>query len=452
MSKKDVGNSMLKNILTKEQFNLYNILISGKPLEEISKELNKSLDALKKRIKRINTKLYGTEFKTIPYKDNERDKNHINFKLNRIKEKVLSNKEKISVNNIEKELVKLKADHQLEIEGYKQQIKQLRKSNTKEFKEEAQFLHQQKMLEGAVRPYIPLDIITQKPSVFNIVKKSEMIASLMFSDTHIGEVVEPEGILELNAYNPEIAAERIDTLFNRVMSTINHMAGIDVKTLNIWGLGDLVSGDPHVMHPQEMLANSDAIYDQLVMTSDYIGQFIRNLAPHFEKINFVGVPGNHGRLTKKMGFKQVWNNHDSIAMHITSLMCKDIKNVSFKLPRSMFSLEKIYDEYALLMHGNGIRSHSGTPYYGIDRAGASLTQALALLKKAGKILNYIIMGHFHAPAEIPKAGGLTIINGSTKGTDEYAFGGLHKSGDAIQKLLLFHKEHGLCSSHNIKVN
>jgi len=93
----------------------------------------------------------------------------------------------------------------------------------------------------------------------------------------------------------------------------------------------------------------------------------------------------------------------------------------------------------LVFHGDEIKSWQGIPWYGIERAIARLRE---LFQAKGVMFDYAALGHMHNWAELERAVGQTMVNGSLVGGSEYSIGRLFSTSPPTQALYFMHSEHG----------
>ena len=256
---------------------------------------------------------------------------------------------------------------------------------------------------------------------------------VLLGDLHNYEIIRTEQILDLNSYNPDICSKRLKHYANKIIDiAVNKMSGYRFKKCLVAGLGDMVSG---IIHAELARTNDDNIIEASVGTGYVVAQFIRDLAAHFDEVKFIGVPGNHGRMEKKPYFKDAYVNWDYVVYREIKYLLSQQKNVTVELNRSIFHTEKIYGYNFLFMHGDNIKSYMGVPFYGINRMIANLRELL-------KDMEYIVLGHFHVGAILEKYRGAVILNGSTKGPDEYALSTMFTGSQAKQSFFSVHKRKG----------
>ena len=247
---------------------------------------------------------------------------------------------------------------------------------------------------------------------------------LLLSDWHIGEVVDPEVVGYLNKYDEEIAARRVEIITNKVIELTNlHRNISDIKRIHIACLGDMVSG--HNLHDDLDKTNSLNISDQVLYTSTLLTNLILTLSQFFDEIIFYGVPGNHGRTTKKKEHKDPTSSYDYLAYKITERELQLLKSfnkiqskIKIYIPKSNFLLISVQEHNILFTHGDNIKSWSSIPYYGMLRDYNNKQELI--LSAYNMPVHYICIGHFHQPITINRPLGGIIVNGSLKGVDEYS--------------------------------
>ena len=196
----------------------------------------------------------------------------------------------------------------------------------------------------------------------------------------------------------------------------------NVDTLYISALGDMVSGQN--LHEELDKTNTLNAAEQILLTSKLLSNLIFSFSKYFKNIVFIGVVGNHGRLTKKKEYKDPTNSFDYLAYKITEIEVTSAKhkmkgtNVKFIIPKSFFVLQNISGYNFLFTHGDNIKMWNSIPFYGMLRDYANKQEVFQALQNTS--VNYICMGHFHQPFTITRPLGGIIVNGTLKGTCEYA--------------------------------
>lgn len=236
------------------------------------------------------------------------------------------------------------------------------------------------------------------------------------SDCHFDEVVRPEEMNDVNAYDRKIAVKRLKRFFDKVVVlTRNYLSGLDYDGVVLFLGGDIFSGD---IHDELTETNEDTMLGSLLFWSEHIASGIGMLADEFGKVHVPCVVGNHSRRTRKPRSKlRARDNFDWFLAHQLALMFKEDDRVSFQIPESTDAIVPVYDTTYLLTHGDQARGGQGI---------GGLWPPL-LRMRAKKLQNYeamgtpfdiMVCGHWHQLIQAASNG--LIVNGSTKGFDEFA--------------------------------
>jgi hypothetical protein len=242
------------------------------------------------------------------------------------------------------------------------------------------------------------------------------IVVAQLTDTHFDEVVRPDEVGYINAYNREIAEIRLKRWVEKVIILArDYVQGVAIEGLFIPATGDLLSGD---IHEELRNSNADLLYSSADHWIDQLIAAVNTFAEEFGKVHVAAVVGNHGRSTIKPVFKGrarsniEWLMWRQVARHFE----KDDR-VTIQVSDSMDLVVPVYNTRYLLTHGDQFKGGSGI-------AGAYSPLALGQHRKAvrqaatDEPMDIMVMGHFHQYITIP---GL-IVGGSMKGYDEYAYG------------------------------
>lgn len=300
------------------------------------------------------------------------------------------------------------------------------------------------------------------------IKRTEEEACLVMSDFHIGLACLPEEVGGLGNYNTDIFLNRLENLVNTIEKITNiHRSSYKVDTLNIFGIGDFVHGSNDAGQ-WGMLHTEQNIMDQVFMAVHEISKAIAKMHTFFPKINFYGIYGNHGR-TAKRNVEKPFVNWDYLVYHMIQSRFTDNPNINFIIPRAPFCIADVQGHKFLLIHGDQVKMWNGIPFYGLLRAEGKYRNMLSRknVEKIRKMINeeggkeeekdqkeflktvldysnpfdFMIMGHFHQPAEIDSnGGGKIIMNNSFVGGDDYTINDLLLSGTASQKFFGMHPE------------
>lgn len=257
-------------------------------------------------------------------------------------------------------------------------------------------------------------------------------AVLLLSDTHLGEVISAEETGGLGHYDFDTFIARMEYLADGVRNFLTkNMAAHRFGTLHIFMLGDMVSG---MIHEEIEATNELHIVDQVFAGALIFAQMFRELAAEFPHVEVTCIVGNHGRIKSKPYFKHKMVNWDFVLYEVLAAYLTKTRNITFDIPRSFLHVKEVRGHRFVLMHGDGIKSALSIPLYGVNRRAANLTEILGTF-------DYLCMGHFHELAQLKSWKGERIINGSTKGADEFALM-LGLASEPVQLLFGVHDKYG----------
>lgn len=260
---------------------------------------------------------------------------------------------------------------------------------------------------------------------------------LLLSDMHFDEVVRPEEVGGLNAYDRRIAELRLRTWAeNSVKLARHYLAGVTYDGVVLMLGGDTFSGD---IHEELSQTNADTSLGSLLHWSEQIGAAVDLLADEFGKVHVAAVPGNHGRTSRKPRAKlRARTNFDWLLAKMLERAGAKDRRLTFQVADDADALISIYGRGHLLTHGDQVTGGSGIGgiWPPIMRMRARKAQRAMSI---GAPFDTLWMGHWHQLIQTP---GL-IINGSTKGTDEYAWLNNFGHEPPQQALAVVTPEHGI---------
>lgn len=305
-------------------------------------------------------------------------------------------------------------------------------------KTEGLFKAMEDVITAKVSPMKPLPKVRRKPAGKGLITEH---AVLHLSDGHHDAIVNPGECGGLETYDFPISCCRAERLVESTIQWTQETLspGFRFPVLNVLAYGDFTSGEIH--------GAAGRSYFRHMMNNSYaIGQLhammYRDLAPHFEQVNVVYVPGNHGRRSPKKNYHGAHDNWDYLVALMAKLHCQDIPNVDFLIPDAFSVNLDINGVGFNVAHGDDIRSSMGIPFYGLQRRQQRL-QALAPLLTGTPRVRYYCVGHFHNKAVLGAQDTETIMNGPWIGTDAYAYNSLSAYTQPSQWL------HGVSPKHGI---
>lgn len=277
------------------------------------------------------------------------------------------------------------------------------------------------------------------------------VPSVMFSDWHWGEVVDPAQINGINEYNLDIARRRMRSLVETVIDlSFNHMTGANYPGIVVNLGGDMISGEIH-----EELTESNELPSMPTLL-DLYGNLIwaiTTLADRFGKVFVPCVVGNHGRTTRKPRAKnRVYSNFDWMLYQLLEkhFTANGDARVQFLIPSGVDAHYRVYGHRYLLTHGDSIGGRGGDGWSGMVlpvTKGNVKTRISS--SRLGQDFDTMVIGHWHTYWPTPSI----IVNGCLKGYDEYAKVELRASPEApCQALWFTHPKHGITCHWRVLVD
>ena len=291
-------------------------------------------------------------------------------------------------------------------------------------------------------PSIPAPML-KAPTVKPSARLSHETPVLAFGDLHVGQVVELQATHGINEYNFDVWQNRLEYLEGRVLDILFTHQTSHYDEIVVAGLGDNVSG---LIHEELQKYGAQHIIDQVVIGATAVSVFLARLSAHFKRVRYVGISGNHGRTSKQKESVQYYKNFDYLWNAQIATRLRSYANISVEIPKAIFTVMDVADHRILVSHGMELPPSSmGLPAYSINRAAGSYQEILRMVQEH---YDYWILGHVHRPMELDAS----IVNGCFSGFDEYSVGKLFKPIRPMQKLLGFHKNHGLTWHYPIQLH
>lgn len=250
------------------------------------------------------------------------------------------------------------------------------------------------------------------------------------TDWHLGEVVKPDEVLFLNAFNEVIANRRMQQWFEKVVTLPRaYVNGVHLEGLVIPATGDLFTGE---IHAELTESNYERVLQSVLNAQEPILAGLEMLDREYGgKVEVDVVVGNHGRMAEKSVFKgRVYDNFEWLFWSVIRDRLADRKsNVVVNVSTSMDMNVAVYGRNHLLTHGDQFKGGTGI-------SGAFAPLSLGAHRKAkrqaaaGMEMETMVIGHMHQLIDIPGVK----MGGTLKGIDEFAFGINVPPADASQAM------------------
>lgn len=268
-----------------------------------------------------------------------------------------------------------------------------------------------------------------------------------WSDWHFSEVVLPEQVEGANAFNLEIFDRRFATLVNRTIDLCeNHMTGKGYPGIVVNLGGDMLSGN---IHEELAQTNEMEVIPATLALAGKIAWGLRQYADKFGRVFVVGVPGNHGRNTKKPQAKNACHtSFDWMIYKILESQFQDDDRFQFFIPNGFDAYYRVYGHRILLTHGDRTGARGGDGFIGAIGPIMRGTHKLRLSYAArGREIDTVLMGHWHN--EIPMPG--LRVNNCLKGYDEWAMSMRFTPTPPSQDLFFVHPKRGVTCSWPVQL-
>lgn len=262
------------------------------------------------------------------------------------------------------------------------------------------------------------------------------IACIVGSDWHCEEPVEKEKVHGLNEYNLEIAKARAYNFFRNGLRLTNiHSASSQIDTIYFMLLGDTFSNWIHEeLAETNLLSPTDAANFVLGLLIDGINFLLDNSN---YRIIVDCIPGNHGRMTKKMRIHNAAETSlETFMYQQLARVFSDTARVEFRIASSKMLYRKFFDYNIRLIHGDDI-GYSG----GVGGITIPIRKKIAAWDKGIKA-NLTVMGHFHQMID----GGDFLVNGSLIGYNQYAESIGASPEEPRQAFFILHERNGGCKT------
>jgi len=269
------------------------------------------------------------------------------------------------------------------------------------------------------------------------------IPSLMLSDIHYGEVVKADEVFFVNEYDSETAEKRI-------RATVDTTIGLTHEVLRdpqypgivlVLG-GDNING---MIHEELTVGSDKRLMEQILGIADILHGVILRLLKQYGKVFVPGVPGNHGRATFKTWTKfTAATNADWLVYQLLErflaqqvargevvFMCPPARDITFRVAGRGYRLS----------HGDQFRGGDGIigPIGPITRGDQKKRTMAMSLPHDREEYDTLLVGHFHKLFMSPRL----IINGTTKGFDEYSLANNFGFEVPQQALWMTHERYGI---------
>lgn len=255
-------------------------------------------------------------------------------------------------------------------------------------------------------------------STFARGRRGKAVVGMLVSDIHDGEVIRADEILGVNEYNPDICEQRMARYFEAsCIIAARWAADCDIQGAMLALAGDLISGDIH-----EELSRTNALtaHEQVQHVLGVLCAGIEHVLEAFGRVHIIGVPGNHGRTTRKPTAKLYADlSYDTLVVSMIADRYKDDPRVTFQSGRSKDQITPIFGRTVLTTHGDKIGTRGGMGFAGamlpIVRGSKLIIEQQGSVERLPDLIQF---GHYHTTGN-PYVGRPVLANGSVPGMSEF---------------------------------
>jgi hypothetical protein len=278
--------------------------------------------------------------------------------------------------------------------------------------------------------------------------KSQTLAgvpTLLLSDWHVGETVDPRQVAYVNEYNMEVAWDRAKRVFDKTMELLFlHQAGLTYDGITVAFAGDMLSGN---IHEDLRRTNEKPMFEVMMELADLLSDQLVQMNEEFDCVYVPCVVGNHGRMDSKPSYKNsVLENADYLLYRMVEQLVRG--KIGSKPNYVEFDISEGCDLNFNIYNTSYVLTHGDTPGKPVNIESGQFWPHM--MKTAGKLKeryvsmgagapDYMVCGHFHKYGFIPGV----IVNGSLKGYDQYGHRNNLDCERAVQALWMTHPELGI---------
>ena len=246
--------------------------------------------------------------------------------------------------------------------------------------------------------------------------------------------------LDCNEYSLEICEERFSNLLTQIYL---YVGSNNIRELSVVGLGDNIQG---ILRLSDLKLNETSVVEATVIVARLIACFLNKLSAVCN-VDYYHTPTSNHSQTRNLGSKAnelAFEDMEYIIGHYIQDMLKDNDRVRVHLHDGYDYIDvPVFDFNVTAMHGHTIKN--------LDTA---LKDESAVRRK---LLDYIIVGHWHNGKVIPgnehdSHDTEVLMCPSFQGTDPYAFNKLGLSSKAACKMFVFDEKYGCTGTEKFILN
>lgn len=239
--------------------------------------------------------------------------------------------------------------------------------------------------------------------------KHDATMVVLLSDVHCEEVVRPETVNGLNAFDLAVCEKRLVELQERFFTMLEHERQLTrIERVVLWFGGDWISG---MIHPE--LAEENSLHPLAAIR--WIGErmrgFLDAVAGNAKEVIVATSCGNHGRTTEKLRTNEADTSYEH-HLYLTMRAAEKRKNVRWHIGEGHLNYLDLDGFNVRFCHGHAVRYQGG-----IGGIHVPLNKAIAAWN-ATQHADLTCLGHWHQFSW--GRAGRYVSNGSVIGHSAYA--------------------------------
>ena len=255
---------------------------------------------------------------------------------------------------------------------------------------------------------------------------------VVIGDGHAGEITP--------SFNPDVYKKRMNELFDKTMVITNlHRNMYPLNDLVVIDVGDNVHGEnPYqgAMIASVSCGAVDQVYD---IALPAIRNLLYSFKQEFKTVRFMGVRGNHGRVSAISPRTSNWD----MMLYKTLAKIMLPKGIVIESSDDFKALVNIEGFSFFVFHGDQCRATMGVPYF-------SLTKKIMSWATTYNTPGYFICGHYHKEDFLRVSSKTKLLmNGSLVTDDPYALEVVGTSSIPCQWSFGVHKNYGITWLYNL---
>lgn len=284
-------------------------------------------------------------------------------------------------------------------------------------------------LQDAVEDIVSEAIHANQPHVLTVTKPTknkvfkDHTSMVLLSDVHAEELVSRKNVGNLNEYNWDIMEQRVSKVFN---TWVSNYRGEDTGVIFL--LGDMISGIIHSTLEHTTKPTAEAVHD----LAEFLTVQIIKASGVFKNIHIGMVSGNHERIQEKPSSTNKGFDFGYLFAQILKAKLSSTTNVNVDISTTGFTTFVIGNKVCLGHHGDMFRG----PFSSVR---TSKIQA-SCESVTGFKPDHIFEGHMHNFSHHNTPTGVSLVNASVIGPNEYGLTAGFSPVRPSQTLITFYPE------------